>query len=268
MISGMRKLFGKAGLVLLFISGYYNCFSQDAYMNLADTGKSGLFKNFLGVKIFAADFGATSLNQDLKFKYVSYNPIAAYTFQHDMNVKGINNFFDGGLGLEENLGKHLSINFFNTSIGYMDNAWDWNIGAGVGYFVSLDKQQTMRLNASLNVYFQSITYSFGNYYDSTGYGFVVDGVNVGTSIKNVKYVNTLWTLSPGIEFLYRRPSIDFFAGVYYNYTFSSIEKVNFYEHKIPISYAIFDESGNPVSQNAISLNKYFIQVGIIREFGL
>ena len=57
-----------------------------------------------------------------------------------MNVTGLNSFYNIGLGMDENLGKHLSINFFNTSLGYMQNIWDWNVGIGAGYFVSLNKQ--------------------------------------------------------------------------------------------------------------------------------
>ena len=126
----------------------------------------------------------------------------------------------------------------------------------------------MRLNASMNIYFESLTYNFGSYYDSTQLGFLVDGVNVGTAVKGVKYVNDIWSLTPGLEFVYRRPSIDFFAGAYYNYVFSYHEKINFNVHSIPVSDAIYYQNETPVSRSVVNLGKYTIQVGIIREFGL
>jgi len=268
MVNQIGKLFQKAGLVLLLLCASCKSFSQDAYMNMLDTVKGGLFNDFIGIKLFATDIGATSLNQDLQFQYTSNDLGAVYKFQHDMNVTGLHNFFNIGIGSEENLGQHLCINFFNTSIGYMQNMWDWSIGTGAGYFVSLNKAKSMRLEASLNIYFESITYSFGDYYDSTELGFIVNGVNIGVSVKNVKYVNSIWSLNPGIEYLYRRSNIDYFVGLYYNYVFSYHEKVNFYESSVPVSYAIYYKNGDYVGGNIVNLNKYMIQIGIIREFGL
>ena len=253
---------------MVFITGCQTVFSQDAYMNMMDTNAHGLFNNFLGVKLFAADFAATNLNEDLQFQYTSNNLGYKYTFQHDLNVKGLTNFYNLGLGMDENYGKHLSINYFNASIGTIQHTWNWNIGAGVGYFVSLNQAQTMRLNASVNIYFESITYSLGNYYDTTNLGFIVDQVNVGTSLTNVKYVNTVWSVSPGLEFLYRGSTLDFFAGVYYNYVFAYHEKINFYNASVPVSYAIYDHNGNYISKDIANLGNYIIQIGIIREFGL
>jgi len=261
------------GLILIFMFITGTGFSQEAYMNLADTTAKGLFKNFVGIKLFVADFAATSANKDLQLYYVSNNVGDVYTFQHDMNVTGLKNFYNLGIGTEENLGKHLSINF-NTSLGYMQNMWDWNIGGGAGYFVSLNKSHSLRLNACLNFYFETITYSFGTHYDTNGLGFIVNGENIGISIKNLKYVNSIWSLSPGIELLYRRPSFDYFVGVYYNYVFTYHEKVNFYQTSVPVSQAIYYQNTNssaplvPVSGNITNLGKYIIQVGIIREFGL
>jgi hypothetical protein len=267
MIKGFVKWSRSAGFVLLFLGACQSAFPQDAYMNV-DTNGHGLFNNFIGIKLFAADFAATSVNQDLQFNYVSKNPVGYnFAFKHDMNVTGLDNFFNLGLGLEENYGKHLSITYFNTSIGTIQHTWNWNVGVGAGYFVNLNKAQNMRLNASLKIYFESITYSFGDYFDTTGLGFVVDQVNVGTSIKNVKYVNIAWTLSPGLEFLYRRSSIDYFAGVYYSYVFAYHEKINFYNASVPVSYAIYDRSGNYVSRNIINQGNYIIQIGIVKEFG-
>jgi len=264
----IRKLFKRLGLISGFFFIAQLSFAQDAYM--ADTAPHTLFKNFVGLKFFAADYGATSANQDLQFKYVSVNPSVSYkyTFNHDMNVSGLKNFINLGLGMEENLGKHLVINFFNTSIGYLSNTLDWNVGAGAGYFISLNKKQTWRMNASLNLDYQVISYGLGSYYDTTLLGFVIDGVNIGTSVKNVKYVNSIFTLSPGIEFMYRMSSWDFFAGAYYNYEFYSKEKVTFYIHSIPISEAIYEQNGDALQKNAVNINNYIINIGIIREFGI
>ncbi len=234
-----------------------------------DTTHSALFKNFVGIKFFLADYGVKSLNQDLRFKYKSVNPLGpVYIFNHDMNISGINGFYNVGLGLEENLGKHLVLNFFNASIGYLSNVLNWNVGVGAGYFIDLNKKQTWRMNATLNVYFQDITYGLGDYYDSKLVGFVVDGVNVGTSVKNVKYVNSIFTASPGVEFMHRGSGWDFYAGIYYNYVFSYHEKINFYIHSIPVSYALYDHNGNAVPKDAINLGSYIVHFGIIREFGL
>jgi hypothetical protein len=272
MLKKTNRLIKKAALLWVLMTSSFCVFSQDAYMNLMDTAKGGLFGNFIGIKLFATDLAATSLNQKLQFHYQSNNIGAVYNFQHDMNVTGLTSFYNLGLGLEENLGKHLSINFFNTSLGYMQNMWDWNVGAGAGYFISLNKKQTMRLNVSMDIYFESITYSFGDDYDSTQLGFLVNGTNVGTAVKNVKYVNDIWSLTPGVEFLYRRPSFDFFVGVYYNYVFSYSEKVNFYKASEPVSSVIYYQSpyvpSNNIAGNAVNLGKYVIQIGIVREFGL
>lgn len=250
----------------------FNCFSQDAYMNIMDTNAHGLFKNFVGVKLFGEGIGTSTINQDLQFKYVSNNMGSVYTFQHDMNVSGLNNFYNLGLGMEENLGKHLSINFFDASIGYAKAAWNWNAGAGAGYFFSLTKEQDLRLNLYANVYYECITYSFGSYYDTTGLGFLVDGVNVGSLLHNVKYVANIWSVSPGAELLYRRNNFDYFISVSYNYVFSYSQEINFYLHSISTDYnneyGILTQAGNPVNGNILNTNKYTIHIGIIREFGI
>jgi hypothetical protein len=264
----MNRFIKKAGLLLVLMTSYYYSFSQDAYVNMLDTAKGELFKNFIGIKFFATDITATSLNQNLNFQYTSNNLGYVYQFQHNVNVTGLTAFYNIGLGLEENYGKHLSINFFNTSIGYNQNMWDWNVNAGVGYFVSLNKAQSMRLNASVNLSFESITYNLGSDYDPTQLGFIINGTNVGPIIKGVTYVNDIWSVSPGIEFLYRRPSIDFYAGVYYNYVFSYSEDVNFYKTSEPISQTIYYPNNTPVSRDVVNLGKYIIQIGIVREFGL
>ena len=268
MLKHMNMFIKKTGMLLVLVTISSNSFSQDAYMNMLDTARGELFKNFIGIKFFATDISATSLNQNLNFHYTSNNLGYVYQFQHNMNVTGLTAFYNVGLGLEENIGKHLAINFFNTSIGYNQNMWDWNVNAGVGYFLSLDKAGHMRLNASINISFESITYNFGSDYDTTQLGFIVNGTNVGTVVKGVSYVNDIWSLSPGIEFLYRRSSIDFYAGVYYNYVFSYSEDVNFYKTNEPVSQTIYYPNDTPVSRDVVNLGKYIIQVGIVREFGL
>jgi len=268
MLKHLKIVIRKIGVMGVFMFITASVFSQDAYMTMADTMKTTFFPNFVGIKLFATDISATSVNQDLQFQYTSDNIGYKYKFQHDMNVKNLNGFYNLGLGMEENLGKHLSLNFFNTSIGYMQNMWDWSIGTGVGYFVSLNKQKTMRLNASVNVYFESITYSFGSYYDTTQLGFLVDGTNIGSAVKGVHYVNDIWSLTPGLEFVYRRSGLDFFAGVYYNYVFTYSEKVNFYEARVPISEVIYYPNSTPVSKGITNLGKYVIQIGIMKEFGI
>lgn len=237
-------------------------------MSVQDTSKNSLFPNFIGIKLFATNISATTVNQNLQFQYTSNNTGFIYNLQHTMNLTGITGFYNLGLGVDENLGKHLSINFLNTSLGYMKDMWDWSIGAGAGYFISLNKQGSMRLNASMNIYFESFTYNLGSYYDSTQLGFIVDGVNVGSSLRGIKYVNDIWSLTPGLEFMYRRPVLDFFAGVYYNYVFAYHEEVNFYKTTIPISNAIYYPNSTPVSRDITNLGKYIIQVGIVREFGI
>jgi hypothetical protein len=270
--TGFKGLFQLFALSLGLFAGTQKCFSQDAYMNLADTSTNGLFQNFLGIKFFAGNIGVSTYNQDLQFKYVSNNLGAIYTFQHDMNVKGINNMFNLGLGFEENLGKHLAINFLEGSVGYIQDVWNWNIGTGVGYFVNLNKSQKMRLNLNLNLYYECITYSFGSYYDSTQLGFLVDGVNVGAVVKNVKYVCSIWSLNPGVEFTYRTSGVDFFAGISYSNVFIYNQKINFYSHSIATDYnnqyGILTQSGAPVGNDILNTNKYIIHIGIIREFGI
>ena len=188
-----------------------------------------------------------------------------------MNVSGLNSFYNLGLGLEENIGKHLALNFFNTSLGYIKNIWDWNVNIGAGYFVSLNTSQTLRLTGSLNIGFESLTYGLGSDYDVTQLGFIVNGINVGSTITNLKYVNDIWSLSPGLQLLYRRRSIDLFAGVYYNYVFSYYEKVNFFRASEPVSAVIFYPpygTNNNISKDVVNLGKYIIQIGIVREFGI
>ena len=120
----------------------------------------------------------------------------------------------------------------------------------------------------MNVYYQYLTYSYGDYFDTTQLGFIVDGVNVGTSIKNVKYVNDIFSVAPGAEFMYRGSKWDFYVGAYYNYVFYYHEKVTFYVHSISPADAVSYQDGSRVSGNVINVKNYIIQLGIIREFGL
>ena len=59
----MNSLIKKA-LIIFSLAGVSSCcFSQDAYMNVSDTSKNGLFRNFIGIKLFATDIAATSLTR-------------------------------------------------------------------------------------------------------------------------------------------------------------------------------------------------------------
>ena len=76
-------------------------------MNMTDTGKTNLFHNFIGLKFYGTDIGATSMNRNLEFQYQSNNLGYIYNFEHDLNVTGLHSFYNLGLGLNENMGKHL-----------------------------------------------------------------------------------------------------------------------------------------------------------------
>ena len=94
MMQHKKRYTSKIALGLVFIA--YSCYSysQDAYMNMMDTVKGGLFKNFIGVKFYATGISANSMNQDLQLQYTSNNLGYQYIFQHDMNVSGINEFYN------------------------------------------------------------------------------------------------------------------------------------------------------------------------------
>ena len=141
-------------LILLLFTISHIGFSQDIMTVLPDSTGKELFSDFIGIRLWAADNKLTTLNKDLTFKYISVN--TNYVMQHDLNVTNLNNMPNIGVGLEEDLGKHLLIHFADVSFGYAKNAWDWNIGLGAGYFIALDKKNKIRLRASLNLFYESI----------------------------------------------------------------------------------------------------------------
>jgi len=241
------------------------CKAQDVMTVLPDSSGKELFSDFLGVRLWAADYGINSINKDLAFKFVSTN--TGFTMNHGFDVRGITNTPNLGIGAEENLGKHFLIHFVDASLGYSMDMWNWNIGAGVGYFISLDKRNKVRLRGCVDLFYEDISFSLGTYYDTTLQGFIVNGNNIGTSIKNVKYVSNSLNASFSVSLLYRAKDFDYFAGIGYNYIAIWHEKINFYSTKIDPSEAVYDSQGNP-SDNILKLGSYVIQIGIMREFGL
>ncbi|HSY76463.1 MAG TPA: hypothetical protein VK890_06390 [Bacteroidia bacterium] len=241
-------------------------FAQDIMQVIPDSASSSLFSDFLGLRLWGADYSMKSINQDLTFKYTSVN--TGYVMQHDIDVRNLNHIPNVGLGVEENLDNHLLVHFLDISVGYTQNTWDWNIGTGLGYFISLDKKRRLRFRGSFNIFYESISYGLGSYSDPTNSGFIVNGNNVGAFIKNVNYVNNNFCVSAGVSLMYRTKAIDFFAGVSWTYALIYSEKINFYSTKIPLKEGIYTQSGSVVNSNILNLGNNFIQVGIIREFGL
>ncbi len=216
-------------------------FSQDIMTVLPDSTGKELFSDFIGARIWVADNKLNTLNKDLTFKYVSVN--TNYVMQHDLNVTNLNNMPNIGLGLEENLGKHLLIHFVDVSFGYAQKAWDWNIGLGAGYFIALDKKNKLRLRASLDLFYESISYSVGSYTDTTNFGFIVNGNNIGTFVQDVKYVNNSFCASLGASIMYRTNAFDYFAGIAWNAVLLYKQEINFYATRVPINQAVYYQSG-------------------------
>lgn len=257
----------KAVFTLLLVVGYlFPCLAQDDMVVLPDSSGQQMFSDFIGIRFWAADYNLHTINQDLQFKYVSTN--TGYTMRHDMDLRGLTYSSNIGAGLEEDLGKHLLIHFADVSVGYSKIAWNWNIGCGLGYFMALDKKKNFRLRLSANIFYEDISYGIGSYYDSTSLGFLINGNNIGTSVRNVKYVNNIISSSFGISLLYRAKFFDYFAGASWNHVLTYKDKINFYETKIKPSEGLYDQSGNAVNGNVLDLGNYIIQLGIIREMGL
>ncbi len=233
---------------------------------LPDSAGREMFSDFLGLRFFASDYGVKSINQNLNFQYLSISN--GYVMRHNLDAIGINNTPNIGTGLEENLGEHLLIHFVDVSVGYSKIMWNWNIGAGIGYFQALDKKKNLRLRASVDLFYEDISYTLGTYTDTTNLGFIVNGSNAGTYLKNIKYVNNSLCSSLGLGLMYRTPSWDFFANASWNYVLISSENVNFYTARVKIDQAIYYQSGAPVSGGILNIGAYTLQVGIIREFGL
>jgi len=255
----------KALFVCLLSLTFVLCKAQDIMTVLPDSSGIEPFSDFLGIRLWAADYGINSINKDLSFKYVSSN--TGFTMNHGFDVRGITNTPNIGVGAEENLGKHLVIHFLDASLGYSMDMWNWNIGAGLGYFISLNKQNNLRLRGCVDLFYEDISFSLGTYYDTTLQGFIVNGNNIGTSIKNVKYVNNNLEASFNLSLLYRGKELDYFIGAGYTYALISKEKINFYSTKIQPSEAVYDAHGATYS-NILKPGNYIIQIGIMREFGL
>lgn len=237
------------------------------YINPPGDTTNGLYAgNYIGIKLFAADYNVHALNQDLQFTYTSQNN--GYVMKHDMNLKGLTVMPNIGLGVEETMGKHLFINFANLTFGYAQHAKDWSGGVGLGYSTPLNKKENLVVRAYLNAFYENITYGLGTYSDSTLLGFEINGVNIGAYVKNIKYTNSIICLNPAIDLVYRGKNFDYFLSAGYNYNLFHKEKLDFYKTHITIGSGLYDESGNPVSKDAIVPGNYIIQLGIIREFGL
>jgi hypothetical protein len=259
----MKKLL----LLLTLVISANLGFSQGDFMTvLPDSSGKQLFSDYLGIRLWGSSFGLNSINEDLHFKYLSTSN--GYVMTHNFDVRGINGSPNFGIGLEENAGQHFLIHFFDGSVGYTHFCWNWNIGAGAGYFIGLDKSGNLRLRASLELYYESISYGFGSYADTTGLGFVVNGNNIGATIQDVKYVNNGLLSSLGISLMFRTKELDFFAGVSWNDLLLNTESVNFYYTRVNLDNAVYTESGTPVSKNIITPGSYMLQFGLVREFGL
>jgi hypothetical protein len=240
--------------------------AQEIMTVVPDSTGQEMFSDFLGVRLWAADYNINSINQDLTFKYTSINN--GFVMSHPLDTRNITQTPNLGIGLEEDLGPHLLIHFADISIGYSSNMWNWNIGAGLGYSQALDKKRNIRLRASLELFYESIWYGLGSYSDTTGLGFVVNGNNIGQFVQGVKYVNNCFCSSLSASLMYRTKAFDIFGGVAWNYTISQSENINFYYTRVNLYEAVYTQSGAQVGSNILKLGSYMLQVGVVREFGL
>lgn len=259
----MKKLLYTLLVSLFSLSG----FSQDIMTVLPDSTGKELFSDFIGVKLWGGQFGLKSVNQDLTFKL--FSPTNNQTMQHDMNLQNLTRTTNGGLGLEENVGSHLLINFMDVSFGFAHtNIWNWNIGAGAGYFLAFDKKRNFRFRASLNLFYESISYELGSYTDTTNLGFDVNGNNLGSYIKGVKYVDN--SLCSNIEagLMYRMSAIDIYAGAGWTYTLIDSESLDFNYTRLKVNQAVYNSAGDAMYPKLLSQGNFMFQIGIVREFGL
>ncbi len=257
----------KAFLTLLLCTSFLIGFSQDIMTVLPDSTGRELFSDYLGIKLWGGQFGMNSVNQDLNFKY--YSPSNNYTLQHDFNLKNVKSTSNFGLGLEENVGSHLIINFLDVSAGFgHSNIWNWNIGGGAGYFIALDKKRNFRFRATANLFYESISYEFGDYIDTTNLGFYINGNNLGAYIKGVKFVDNSLCASVQASLLFRTKELDIFAGAGWTTVLIDNENINFYSTRIPVNEGIYNSAGKAMSPRLLSQGNYILQIGIMREFGL
>jgi hypothetical protein len=257
----MKKFISIAFLVAATIPAY----SQGDMTVIPDSLHQGQFMDFVGIRFIAEDFGLRSTNENLKFSYTSIN--TGFVMSHSMNVKGLSNTPNIGFGLEEDVNKHLFIDFFDATIGYIQNTINWNVGAGIGYIFNLNAKKTLLLRGYLSVFYENISYNLGSYTDTTLYGIVINGENIGTYVNNVLYVNSMLCVSPSVELMYRRENWDYFIGVAYNYALFSSEDIDFYRTNIPINQGLYDNSNNPINKGVIMPGSYIIKIGLIKEFG-
>jgi len=262
----MKKTLIAVVLILCCRLSFAQFKQEDIMTVLPDSTGKELFSDFLGIRLWAADYSINTINQNLNFRYVSSN--TGEVLQHSIYAKGLNHCPNFGIGVEENLGEHLIIHFIDASVGYSQYMWNWNIGGGIGYFAALDKKRNLRLRASFELFYEGISYGLGSYADSTQQGFVVNGNNIGTVLNDVKYVNNDLCSSVTASLMYRTKELDYFAGASWNYNLLTSENINFYSTRVVISNAIYNQAGQPVNGNILKLGSYMIQIGIIREFGL
>ncbi len=240
------------------------CYGQDIMTVLPDSGSQS-FSEFIGIRLFIEDFSYKPLNENLKFNYISYN--TGFAMTHSMNVSGLTNTPNIGVGLEHDFDNNFVLHFFDVSVGYISNTLNWNLGIGAGYSFNLNKAKTFSLKANANLFYENIMYFLGSYYDTTLQGFDINGLNIGTYIRDVEYTNNLLCATAGLELYYKRAKWDYFIGAGYLYTLLRREKVNFYYANVPVNQAIYS-NGAPVNGNIIMPGSYLLQAGIVREFGL
>jgi hypothetical protein len=257
----MKKFIFIVFLVITFVPAY----SQDEMTVIPDSAHQGQFLDYVGLRLIVEDFGLHSINENLKFSYTSIN--TGYVMSHSMDVRGISNTPNIGFGLEEDINKHLFIDFFDVTIGYIQNTLNWNAGAGIGYYVNLNAKRTLYLRGYLSVFYENISYSLGSYTDTTLLGLVVNDQDIGTYVNDVRYVNSLLCVSPSLELSYRRENWDYFIGIGFNYTLLTKEDIDFYRTNIPINQGLYDNSNNPVNKGVITPGSYIIKIGLIKEFG-
>ncbi len=257
----MRKIISFLILVYASIPAY----SQQDMIVLPDSVQLGQFHDFVGLRFIAEDFGLHSNGENMQFRYRSIN--TGYVMSHSMDVKGLNNSPNIGLGVEESINNHLFINFFDVTIGYIQNTLNWNASAGIGYYTSLNAKKNLLLRGYLNLMYENISYDVGSYTDTTLFGIIVNDINIGTFVNNVKYINNLLCVTPSIELVYRKENWDFFLSVAYDYTLFSKEKIDFYRTSISLNEGLYDSSNNPVYKSAIMPGSYIIKIGLIKEFG-
>jgi len=249
--------------LITFLSLHLPGICQDVMTVLPDSGTFS--PDYIGINIVASDINLKGLNQNLHFNFLS--PNNGFDMSHSMNTTNLKNIPNIGVGIDETYGK-LFLNFARGSIGYLNNTLDWHVGLGAGCAIPLNHSKTFMLRAYANLSYMYISYVLGTYTDTTFTGFLINGVNIGTYIKNVKYTNGAFCVDPNVELFYRGNKWDFFIGAGYNLTLYYKEKINFYRTSTPIQDGIYYSSGYPVTKGVIIPGNYIIQIGLVKEFEL